>query len=196
MCWRGGLARTVEWSKAGARLLKAFSPFAWVPILTVGVLSAIMTYKNLSFQKAGNRPEMIFNRVELRDPYDDGILYFGMLNVGTRSAYDYNLTIKTVQFSSDTVVVLLVVNSSNPVRRQGSVSAEPRLDMSKYLDVMALCATYRDDDGKDFNDPMFVYFPTMTRGLKKDKGGGGQYLAASVSPDELHKLEKLEVCKE
>jgi hypothetical protein len=81
------------------------------------------------------------------------------------------------------------------MRRQDGVSAQPRLDMTKYLDVMALCTIYSDEDGKIFNDAMFVNFPTMTRGLKKDKGGGGQYPASSIWPEQRRKLEKMEICK-
>ena len=77
---------SVTWAKAGASGLKAFSPYAWLPILAIGVVSAILAYRNLSLQQGGNRPEMIFNRMDLRDPYDDGVLSLGMLNVGTRIA--------------------------------------------------------------------------------------------------------------
>jgi hypothetical protein len=150
----------------------------------------------LSLQQGGNRPQMTFNRVEIRDPYDGGIFSLGMLNVGTRTVYDYQLAIKTVEFATSKIVEMSLVIGGNPVRRQGGISAEPRLDMSKFLDVIALCTFYQDEDGKRFEDQMFVSFPTMKRGLKKDKCGGGLYLAASVSPDERRKLEKMEVCKD
>jgi hypothetical protein len=44
--------------------LKAFSPYAWMPILIVGVISATIAYRNLSLQQAGNRPDMIKNQEE------------------------------------------------------------------------------------------------------------------------------------
>jgi hypothetical protein len=138
---------------------------------------------------------MIFNRAEIRDPYDEGIFYIGIQNVGTRTAYDYHLVIITIEISTATKLAMFMVDGGNPVRRQSGISAEPRLDMSKFLDAIALCTSYQDEDGKRFEEQMFVNFPTMQRGLKKDKGGGGLYLAASVSPDERRKLDKMEVCK-
>jgi hypothetical protein len=194
-CWRAAFTKAAGPVGAVLRGLKAFSSYAWVPILIVGVISAVLSYRNLSFQQSGNRPEMIFNRMELRDPYDDGIFSLGMLNVGSRTAYDYQLSIRTVGIGTGQRVELETVSSSNPIGRQGGVSAEPHLNMSNFLDVLALCATYRDDDEKAFYDQIFVSFPTMTRGLTKDKGGGGQYLAANVSPDDRRRLEKMEVCK-
>jgi hypothetical protein len=196
MCWRDGFTRTTGWWKAFVSFLKAFSPYAWVLILIVGITSAVLAYKNLSLQQSAIRPEMLFTRADMVDPYDDGILNLGMQNVGTRSAYDYHLTIKTVDLTSGNIAVMQVVNNSNPIIRQGGISASPRLDMSKFLDVMALCVTYSSEDGRTFNDQTFFTFPTMTRGLKKDKGGGGQYLAASVSPEQRQNLEKLEICKD
>jgi hypothetical protein len=193
--WRAGFTEAVGLARAVLRGLKAFSSYAWMPILTVGVASAIFSYRNLSMQQSGNRPEMIFNRIELHDPYDEGTFSLGMLNVGSRTAYEYQLVIKTVDIDTRQRADLETVSSSNPIRRQGGVSAEPRLKMSNFLGVMALCTTYRDDDDRTFDDQMFVNFPTMTRGLTKDKGGGGQYLAANVSPDDRRKLEKMEVCK-
>ena len=127
----------------------------------------------------------------MRDPYDDGILSLGMLNVGTRTAYDYRLLIKTIAWDNGKVVKLATANGGNPIIRQGGGSAEPHLDMRNFLDVMALCTTYSDEDGKIFDDQMFITFPTVTRGLTKDKGGGGTYPAASVSPDEHRKLAEL-----
>jgi hypothetical protein len=91
-------------------------------------------------------------------------------------------------------VKLETVIGTNPIRRQDGVSAQPRFDMSKYLDVMVLCESYADEDGKLFDDGMFINCPTMKRELKKDKGGGGQCLASSVSLDGHHKLEKMGVC--
>jgi hypothetical protein len=194
--WIEARAKMLSGANATATALKAFSPYAWVPILTVGIVSAFLSYNNLSFQQSGSRPEMTFNRMELRDPYDDGIFSLGMLNVGTRTAYDYQLDIRTLEIATGKVVKLVTVSDSNPIRRQAGGSAEPRLDMSRFLDVLALCVSYRDENDRGFDDVSFVYFPTMTRGLKKDKGGGGQYLAASVSPDERRKLEKFEACKD
>jgi hypothetical protein len=55
--------------------LKAFSPYAWMPILIVGVISATLAYRNLSLQRAGNRPDMTFKRIELGDPYGAAILF-------------------------------------------------------------------------------------------------------------------------
>jgi hypothetical protein len=78
--------------------LKAFSPYAWMPILTVGVMSASLAYRNLSLQQAGTRPDMI--------------------------------------------------------KRQG-FSTNVRVDKDNFLDVLALCATFHDDDGEQFSDPMF-----------------------------------------
>jgi hypothetical protein len=190
------LARPVAWAKAGLSGLKAFSPYAWLPILIVSIVSAVLGYRNITIQRSGNRPEMIFNRMELRNPYDDGIFSLGMLNVGTRTAYDYELVIETVDLGATKVVRLETVSSSNPIRRQGGVSAEPHLDMSKFLDVIALCSTYRDEDGNTFYDQIFISFPTMPRGLTKDKGGGGQYLAASVPPEERRKLERMKICRD
>jgi len=117
-----------------------------------------------------------------------------MQNEGTRTAYDFKVDIKTVGFSTGQIVHMETLTGSNPIRRQGGISAMPRLDMTKFLDVLALCSTYRDDDGNVYDDALFVNFPSMTRGLKKDKGGGGQYLAAGVSPDDHRKLEKMKVC--
>ena len=67
--------------------------------------------------------------------------------------------------------------------------------MNKYLDVLALCMTYSDDDGRSFADVAFYNFPTLKRGLKKDQGGGGQYLANILGLDSRRKLEKMNVCK-
>lgn len=178
------------------KALNAFSPYAWFPILVVGSLSLLFTYRNFSLQQSGNRPEITFNRMELHDPYDQGIFSLGMLNVGTRTAYEYRLLIKTIDIGGRKVVQLETVLSSNPIRRQAGISAEPRIDMTKFLGVLALCTTYRDEDDKAFHDQMFVSFPTMTSVLTKDNGGRGQYLAASVSPDEQRKLEQMGVCKE
>jgi hypothetical protein len=38
--------------------LKAFSPYGWMPILTVGAISATLVYRNLSLQQAGTQPEI------------------------------------------------------------------------------------------------------------------------------------------
>jgi hypothetical protein len=148
----------------------------------------------LSFQRGGSRPEIIFNRLELHDPYNDGILSLGMLNVGTRTAYNYRLDIKTVSLTAGTVVEMAFVNAANPIRRQAGAGAEPRLPMDKFLEVMALCASYQDDDDNKFQEVDFVAFPTLTRGLKKDKGGGGVYPAASVGPEDFGKLAAMKVC--
>ena len=78
--------------------LKAFSPYAWMPILTVGVISATLVYRNLSLQQAGTQPE---------------------------------------------------------IKLQEGVSTNVRVDKDKFLDVLALCATFHDDDGEQFSDPMF-----------------------------------------
>jgi len=196
MCWRDGFTRTTVWWKAFVSFLKAFSPYAWVLILVVSITSAVLAYKNLSLQQNAIRPEMLFNRMDMVDPYDDGILNLGMRNVGTRSAYDYHIERKTVDLTSGNIVLMQTLDNSNPIIRQGEISASPHLDMSKFLDVLVLCVTYHSEDGRTFNDPMFVTFPAMTRGLKKDKGGGGQYLAASVAPEQRQKLEKMEICKD
>jgi len=79
--------------------LKAFSPYAWMPILIVGVISATIAYRNLSLQQAGNRPDMI--------------------------------------------------------KRQEEFGANVPVDIGKFLDVLALCKTFHDDDGEQFSDPMF-----------------------------------------
>jgi|SRR5271154_6111580 hypothetical protein len=79
--------------------LKAFSPYAWMPILIVGVISATIAYRNLSLQQAGNRPDMI--------------------------------------------------------KRQEEFSANVHVEVGKFLNVLALCATLHDDDGEQFSDPMF-----------------------------------------
>ena len=78
--------------------LKAFSPYAWMPILTVGVISATLVYRNLSLQQAGTRPE---------------------------------------------------------IKRQEGFSTNVRVDKDNFLDALALCATFHDDDGEQFSDPMF-----------------------------------------
>jgi hypothetical protein len=182
---------------AGLGGLKAFSPYAWVPILFVSIISATLAYRNFSAQQSGNRPEMIFNRVNLQNPYDDdGLFDLGMLNVGTRTAYNYRLVITTAELVAGKSTTLANVTSSNPIRRDGGASVAPHLDMSKYLDALILCVTYRDDNDKVFEDQMFVQFPTMTRGRTKDKGGGGQYPTASVSPDDYEKLDKMHLCTE
>ncbi len=194
--WWGLLQRwTVRGGKTSLNVLKAMSPYAWALTFTVSVLSLTVSLKVLSLQRSGNRPEIIFNRTVLENPYDDGIFNIGMQNVGTRTAYNYQLQIKTVGIQSGQLIMLETVDGSNPIAREGGISAQPRLDMSKYLDVLVLCAAYNDDDGNVFKDVLFVNFPTMKRGLKKDKGGGGQYLAASVSPDTHSKLEKMHLCQ-
>ena len=86
--------------------LKAFSPYAWMPVLIVGVISATLAYRNLSLQEAGNRPD----------------ISLGMQNVGTHAAFD---NIKTVGVDSSRVAIL------------------------------ALCATFHDDDEEQLSDPMF-----------------------------------------
>jgi hypothetical protein len=183
------LVDTLSW-------LGRVSPYAWIPALIVSSVSAYFAYMNYTLQVSGSRPQMIFNRTDMTNPYDEGILSLGMMNVGTRTAYDYQLAIKTVDIQHDKTVNLAVISASNPIPRQGGISAEPRLDMTKFLDLLVLCATYRDDRGKTVDDLTAVDFPTMTRGLTKDKGGGGQYVAASVSPDVRRKVEKMGVCKD
>jgi hypothetical protein len=91
MCWRNLSARSTALINVSLSRLKTFSPFAWVPILAVGIISAIFAYKNYSFQQSASRPEMIIVRAEMFDPYDTGTLSLGMQNVGTRTAYDYRL---------------------------------------------------------------------------------------------------------
>ncbi len=172
------------------------SPYAWIPALIISSISAYLAYQNYTLQISGSRPQVIFNRMDLTNPYDEGMLSLGMINVGNRTAYDYALAINTVDLQHGQVVKLMIVNASNPIARQESIGAEPRLDMKKFLDVLVLCATYHDDSGKTFNDLTTVDFPTITRGLTKDKGGGGQYVAASVSPDVRRKLEKMGICKD
>jgi hypothetical protein len=80
-------------------LLKAFSSYAWMPILIVGVISATLTYRNPSLQQAGNRPDMI--------------------------------------------------------ERQEQFSINVNVDVGKFLNVVVLCATFHDDGGEQFSDPMF-----------------------------------------
>src|ERR1700722_5248528 len=123
--------------------LKAFSPYAWMPVLTVGIISATLAYRNLSLQQAGNRPDMALKRIEFGDPYGATIRSLGMQNVGTRAAFDYVTNIKTVEFDSDRVAIL------------EEFSENVRIDISKFLDVIALCKTFHDDDGGQFSDPMF-----------------------------------------
>jgi hypothetical protein len=95
--------------------LKPFSPYAWMPILIVGVISATLAYRNLSLQQAGNRPGMPFKRVEFGDPY----------------------------------------GAATPIKRQEEFSANIPVVIGKFLDVLALCKTFHDDDGEQFTDPMF-----------------------------------------
>jgi hypothetical protein len=190
MRW-GYLKTAAAWGKIAFKFVR---DHVGVLGLAVSVTALIVSLKILSLQRSGNRPEMIFNRMELRDPYDDGVFDVGMQNEGTRTAYDYKIDMKTVDLGTGQIVHMETLTGSNPIRRQGGISAMPRLDMTKFLDVLALCSTYRDDDGNVYNDALFVNFPSMTRGLKKDKGGGGQYLAAGVSPDDYRKLEKMQVC--
>jgi hypothetical protein len=114
---------------AGLGGLKAFSPYAWVPILFVSIISATLAYRNFSAQQSGNRPEMIFNRVNLQNPYDDdGLFDLGMLNVGTRTAYNYRLVIKTAELVAGKSTTLTNVTSSNPIRRDGGASVAPHLE--------------------------------------------------------------------
>jgi hypothetical protein len=71
MSWRTPLTKLANFADAGLRGLKAFSAYAWVPILIAAVVSAVLAYRNLSLQQCGNRPEITFNRLELHNPYDD-----------------------------------------------------------------------------------------------------------------------------
>jgi hypothetical protein len=72
------------------------SPYAWALALIVSLASLAVSIKISTLQQSGNRPEIIFARLQLRDPYDDGLFDIGMTNVGTRTAYYYRLDIKTV----------------------------------------------------------------------------------------------------
>jgi hypothetical protein len=171
--------------------LKAFSPYAWLPILIVAVISATLAYKNLSLQQAGSRPEVIAENTSLTVTADTtGTLGFAILNVGTREALDYLITIKTVDMGTGRVVILKTVTYSNPIKRQGVVGEGVHLDLSEFLDVLAMCAAYRDDDGNPYSDAAFFNFPGMT----KDKVNSG-FGAASVPPDVRKKLDKMDVCK-
>jgi hypothetical protein len=175
--------------------LKAFSSYAWMPILAVGIISALLSCRNLSLQQAGNRPEMTFKRVELHDPYGAGVLSLWMQNVGTRAAFDYLLNIKTIDMGSGRVAHLENAGDSNPVKRQEDFSVDVTVDMSQFFDGLALCATFRDDGGEQFSDPVFYAFPDMPRGDEKDKAKGHIYPARTVDSDVRKKLDKMDVCK-
>jgi hypothetical protein len=176
--------------------LKAFSPYAYIPILIIGSFGAYFALQNFRLQKNGNRPEMIFTNVVLINPYHEGILEFTMRNVGTRTAYDLLVPVRTVEVSSGHMETLETIETSNAIRRDGTVGGQPRIDMRKFLDVMALCPKYRDEDSNKYEDVVFYRFPTVTPGLTKDKGGGGQYQPHDVSSDERRKLEKVRVCQD
>jgi len=192
MCWRG--ARPAAWFQACLSGLKAFafSPYAWVLILATSVVWVILATTNLSLR----RPEISFKRIELHDPYGAGVLSLGMQNVGTRAAFDYLLNIKTVDMGSGRVAHLENGGSSSPVTRQEEFSATVPVDMSHFLDVLAMCTTFRDDGGKQFSDPSFYVFPDLPRGDAKDKSKGRTYLAYSVDSDLRKKLDKMDVCKD
>jgi hypothetical protein len=98
--------------------LKAFSPYAWMPILIVGVISATLAYRNLSLQRAGNRPGMTFKRIELGDPYGAAILSFGDAECRNACAFDYVINVETVEVDSGRVAILEDVADSNPIKRQ------------------------------------------------------------------------------
>jgi hypothetical protein len=132
--------------------LKAFSPYAWMPVLIVGVISATLAYRNPSLQQAGNGPDMTFKRIEFGDPYGAAILSLGMQNVGTRAAFDYVINIKTVEVDSGRVAFL---DADTDSKRQEEFGANAPVGMGKLLDALALCKTFHDDDGEQFSDPMF-----------------------------------------
>jgi hypothetical protein len=70
------------WANTGLNLLKAMSPYAWVLALVASLASLGVAIKILSLQLSGNRPEIIFTRMDLRDPYDEGLFDIGVTNVG------------------------------------------------------------------------------------------------------------------
>ena len=113
--------------------LKAFSPYAWMPVLIVGVISATLAYRNLSLRQTGDRPDMTFKRIEFGDPYGAAIL----------------------EVDSGRVAILEAVTDSNQIKRQEEFGANVPANMGKFLDVLALCKTFHDDDGEQFSDPMF-----------------------------------------
>ena len=135
--------------------LKAFSPYGWMPILIVGVISATLAYRNLSLRQAGNRPDMTFKHIEFGDAYGAAILSLGTQNVGTRAAFDFAINIRTLEFDSGRVAILEAVTDSNQIKRQEEFGANVPANMGKFLDVLALCKTFHDDDGEQFSDPMF-----------------------------------------
>lgn len=178
--------KTLLWVKGAA-------PYAWIPALIVSTISAYYAYENFTLQRTGNHPELLFTHVALSDPYDQGILELQMRNVGTRSAYRLNITVRTIDIDSGRAITLAAILGSK-IPREGAPSAQTKINVKQFLGVLVLCTKYFDQTDKEYGDISFYKFPNLNPQLTKEEGGGGVYEPSDILPEELQRLERLSIC--
>jgi hypothetical protein len=67
MCWQEMREKLAAWWRGrGLAALKSFSPYAWIPVLTVASLSLLVSYCNYRLQTSG-RPELQFTNGDISD---------------------------------------------------------------------------------------------------------------------------------
>jgi hypothetical protein len=199
MKWRQPFSRPTAWAKscahASVNAAKAFSPYAWLPILTVGLVSAFLAYKNLSLQQAGNRPDLSFPRIDIRDPYDGAKLEIWIKNIGTRSAYAPVIVAKSFDLDASEINTLLTVTGGNYIARDATPTAIGAINITKLLGVMALCVRFFDEAHNEFNNVFFYRFPTLNLQFTSGQRSGGPLEPTDLSPDDQVKAEHRNVCQ-
>jgi hypothetical protein len=174
--------------------LKGAAPYAWIPAFFLSIISTYYAYQNYRLQQMGNHPELLFTRVALNDPYDQGILDLQMRNVGTRAAYKLNITIRTADILSGDAITLASVLGSNAIPREGTPSVKVKINVKQFLGVLVLCTQYFDGSDKEYDQVTYYRFPNLKPQLTKEESGGGVYDSTDVFPEERQRLERLLIC--
>jgi hypothetical protein len=173
---------------------KSLSQYAWLPALLVSSISAYYGYQNNRLQIFGARPELSVEQVTITDPYDQATFRLKMRNVGTRSIINLNMKLVTVDPTTNRMLTLANVASGNTIHRETEFESHGPIDVKQYLGLLTVCVKYRDANDAEYTDALFYKFPGLNPHLTKETGGGGEYVASYIYPDERRILERLPIC--
>ena len=174
--------------------LRELATYAWLPALVISSISAYFAFQNYSLQTSGNRPELVYTRLVLNDPYDQATLEMSLRNVGNRPARNLKIMVGTTDPQGKRLAILATVVGSNVILKDGAPGARPKINVKDFLGVLVVCTQYTDADKNQFTDVAFHKIPNLKPGLTKEQGGGGEYTLSDVLPEERDTLTKLSLC--
>jgi hypothetical protein len=182
------------WMQWSVRWLKELALFAWLPALVVSCVSAYFAVLNYNLQTSGNRPELIYTRLVLVDPYEQSTLEMQLRNVGARPAHDLRILLGTTDVEAKMLVSLGTIVGSNLIPRDAMPAAQAKIDLKQFRGILIVCTQYSDAANNQYRDVAFHKIPNLKVGLTKEQGGGGEYKMADVLPEERVLLTKRSLC--